>query len=406
MKKTAIRVVFTLCMLTLFAATTTAFAQESTDGEVVTTRAAAPDPAKVTLVEIASDFDHPLLVANAGDGSNRLFVMEQDGRIWIIMEGVRLTQPFADLSALVSQDINFGYSERGLLGLAFHPNYEENGLLFVNYTDQGGTTQLARYRVSEDDPNQVDLSSGEILMSVPQPYRNHNGGHLEFGPDGYLYMSLGDGGSADDPLRAGQDLTNILGKIIRIDIDRVTDDKLYSIPEDNPFVDDPNAVPEIWAYGLRNVWRFSFDSATGDAYIADVGQNIWEEVNFLPADAPAGANFGWNIYEASAPFTGDPAPENMIYPIAEYSHSRGDCSVTGGYIYRGEAVPELTAAYIYGDYCSGNMWATYRDEAGEWQTIPFLQPGFQLSSFGVDEADELYVVDYSDGRVLQFATAE
>lgn len=390
-----------VCLMFTFTLT---LAQEST-GEIVTTRAAAPDPSKVTLVEIASGFDHPLLVTNAGDGSNRLFVLEQAGKIWIIMEGVRLTQPFADFSGLASQDINFGYSERGLLGLAFHPNYEENGLVFVNYTDQNGTTQLARYRIS-GDPNLLDMSSGEILLTVPQPYRNHNGGHLEFGPDGYLYMSLGDGGSAGDPLLAGQDLTNILGKIIRIDIDSVTDDKLYSIPEDNPFIDDPNAVPEIWAYGLRNVWRFSFDSATGDAYIADVGQNIWEEVNFLPADAPAGANFGWNIFEASVPYAGNTAPDGMIYPIAEYSHSRGDCSITGGYIYRGEAVPELTAAYVYGDYCTGNMWAAYRDAAGEWQSNAFLQPRFQLSSFGVDEANELYVVDYGDGRVLQFAAAE
>jgi glucose/arabinose dehydrogenase len=397
------RPVFRLFFVALvIALTLPAFAQES---EIITTRDAAPDPAAITLTQVADGFANPLFLTNAGDGSGRLFVLEQAGRIWIIQGGARLEAPFADFSGIVSQDILYGYSERGLLGLAFHPNYAENGLVFVNYTDRDGTTQLARYRASTDDPNALDMSSGEILLTIPQPYRNHNGGHLEFGPDGYLYMSVGDGGAAGDPLLAGQDLSNILGKIIRLDVDRVDGDRLYSIPADNPFVNTPNAVPEIWAYGVRNVWRFSFDRATGDAYIADVGQNVWEEVNFLPADAAPGANFGWNVYEASAPYTGAPAPADMVYPIAEYPHRDGDCSITGGYVYRGQAVGELAGVYLFGDYCTGRTWATYRDSSGAWQTNVFANLGFSISSFGQDEAGELYIVDYGDGRVFRIDPA-
>lgn len=375
------------------------------DNITVITRASAPDPASVRLVEVSSGYRNPLYVTHAGDGSDRLFVMEQAGRIWVYQNGARLNAPFADFADIVSQDILYGYSERGLLGLAFHPNFAENGVLFINYTDAGGTTRLARYRVQADNPNAVDRQSAEILLSIEQPFRNHNGGHIAFGPDGYLYMSVGDGGAANDPLRAGQDLTTILGTLIRIDVDNTSDDKPYAIPDDNPFLNTPGAVPEIWAYGLRNVWRFSFDRATGDAYIADVGQNAWEEVNFQPA-GQGGANYGWNIFEGNNPFAGSAVTEDMVFPIAEYRHRDGDCSVTGGYVYRGQAVPELVGVYLFGDYCTGRIWATYRDEGENWQTNVFMNARMSISSFGEDEAGELYVVDYSGGRVLRFEAAQ
>lgn len=380
-------------------------AQTTPSGEVVapiTLRATAPDPAGVQVVEIAQGFSFPLYVTHAGDGSGRIFVLEQPGKIWIIQDGVRLSEPFLDLAPIVSQDVLSRYSERGLLGIAFHPNYAENGEFFVNYTDRQGTTQIARYRVS-DDPNRADPNSGEILLSIPQPFPNHNGGHMDFGPDGYLYISVGDGGAAGDPLQAGQDRTTLLGTLIRIDVDN-TDGAPYGIPEDNPFVGHDRFLPEIWAWGLRNVWRFSFDRETGDVYIADVGQNVWEEVNFQPADSPGGENYGWNIFEASHPYSMGTPPADMVYPIAEYRHTDGNCSVTGGYVYRGELLPDLVGAYFFGDFCTGQIWATYRDLNGEWQTNTFINIRRQISSFGEDEQGELYVVDYR-GAILQFVPA-
>lgn len=377
-------------------------AQDSAE-EPVITRSSPPDAAQFTLTEVVSGFNNPLFVTHAGDGSDRLFVVEQSGRIWVVQDGTILDAPFIDLSGIVSQDVLQRYSERGLLGLAFHPDYAENGLFYINYTDiNTGATHLVRYAVSEDDPNRADPTSAQILFRLDQPYPNHNGGHLEFGPDGYLYMSIGDGGAANDPLQAGQDLSNILGTIVRID---VNSEEGYAIPEDNPFVDVDNAVPEIWSWGLRNVWRFSFDQATGDMYMADVGQNMWEEVNFQPADSTGGENYGWNAYEASNPFATQSVPEGMVFPIAEYAHRNGDCSVTGGYVYRGEAVPTLEAVYLFGDYCTGRIWGSYRDDAGEWQTLDLMSAGFQLSSFGEDEAGELYAIDYG-GSILRFDPVE
>lgn len=384
-------------------------AQDEDSADVVITRAAAPDPAKVRIEEISSGYQYPLYVIHAGDGSGRLFVMEQTGRIWIIQDGQRLETPFADFSDIVNQSVLGGFSERGLLGLAFHPDFAENGTFFINYTDRtGGLSITSRYRVSADDPNLADMDSGEILLTIEDQFPNHNGGHLAFGPDGYLYFSMGDGGGGGDPLKAGQDLGTLLGKLIRIDVDNTEGDKPYAIPADNPFVDNPDALPEIWAYGLRNAWRFSFDRATGDAYIADVGQNVWEEINFQPA-GEGGANYGWSVYEGSQPYTGGASLEGTVFPIAEYAHREGDCSVTGGYVYRGEAVPELAGVYLFGDYCTGRLWATYRDEDGNWQTNIFKQgsdPVGSVSSFGEDEAGELYIVDYYTGRILRFVQAE
>lgn len=364
----------------------------------------APSPDEVQLVEFATGFENPLFVTGAGDDSGRLFVVEQAGKIWIIQDGERLEVPFLDLSNIVSQDILSGYSERGLLGLAFHPEFADNGVFFVNYTSaNGGTTYLARYQVSETDPNLADPASAKLLFILEQPFANHNGGHLEFDADGYLYMSLGDGGAANDPLGAGQDLTNILGTIIRIDVD--SEATPYGIPDDNPFVDRPEVVPEIWAWGLRNPWRFSFDRATDDLYIGDVGQGLWEEINFESAESEGGVNYGWNAFEASNPFMSAQPPVDMAYPVAEYNHANGNCSVTGGYVYRGEEVPALQGVYLFGDFCSGQMWYLLSDENGEWSSDLFLNTGAQISSFGEDDAGELYLVDYR-GRILKFVSVE
>ncbi len=367
----------------------------------VTTRSAPPDPSQVQLVEIASGFDRPLGLATPPDGSGRLFVVQQSGRIRIIENGGYKDPPFLDLTDAISPEVFSGsYTERGLLGLAFHPDFAENGLFFVNYTDRSGHTQIVRYSISADNPDVADPASAETILSVAQPYRNHNGGHLAFGPDAYLYIGLGDGGSAGDPQGNGQNPGALLGKMLRIDVDG---DAPYSIPGDNPFVNDPNYAPEIWALGLRNPWRYSFDRATGDLYIADVGQGDWEEVNFQPGDSPGGENYGWNIYEGTHPFEGSGDPASFVTPIAEYSHALG-ISITGGYVYRGAAIPDLEGVYLYGDWGSGRIWAAYRDEGDTWQASEFMETGRFVSSFGEDEQGELYLVDYS-GAILRFEPA-
>ncbi len=368
--------------------------------EPVTTRSAPPDPLGVVFTVVADGFDRPLYLTHAGDGSGRLFVVEQSGRIWIMQDGERLAEPFADLSSVVTP-IN-GYSEQGLLGLAFHPDYAENGRFFVGYTDREGTSTIAELTASASNPNAADLSTRRVLLQVAQPFANHNGGMVAFGSDGYLYASLGDGGSGGDPLANGQNPWTLLGAILRLDVDG---DAPYGIPEDNPFALSGLGAPEIWAYGVRNVWRFGFDRATGDLYLADVGQNLWEEVNFQPAESAGGENYGWNRYEGTHPYSGGDAPANMVLPVAEYAHSEGGCSISGGYVYRGDNLPDLVGAYFYGDWCTGNIWAAYRDESGSWQSGFFSQlAGKMISSFGEDEAGELYIVDYN-GSIWRFDPA-
>lgn len=365
----------------------------------VLTRTSAPNPAAVSFQSILGGLDRPLYVTHSGDDSGRLFVLTQSGEITVI-DG-ETSSTFLDVSGLLTAGVFTGaYTERGLLGIAFHPDFAENGAFFINYTDVAGASIVARYTVSADDPNRADANSAEIILRQDQPFPNHNGGHMAFGPDGYLYISLGDGGAANDPLGAGQKLDLLLGKILRIDVNT---DEGYLIPEDNPFVAIDTARNEIWSWGLRNVWRFSFDRATGDMYLGDVGQNQWEEINFEPADSPGGVNYGWNAYEATHVFSGQAPATDVVMPVAEYNHSQG-CSVTGGYVYRGSAIPELEAAYLYGDYCSGRIWAMYRDEGMNWQSSLFLETGRQISSFGEDEAGELYIVDYS-GSVLKMVPA-
>ncbi len=359
----------------------------------VTARSAAPDGSKYQLVEIASGISNTILAVGAGDGSGRLFIVSQDGKIFIYQNGAVLPTPFLDVSALVTRDA----SERGLLGLAFHPKYAQNGLFFIDYTDVNGDTAVARYKVSASDPNVADPSSAQIILSVPQPYANHNGGNVIFGPDDYLYIGLGDGGSEGDPLGNGQNPQTMLSKILRIDVDNGTP---YGIPADNPYVNNPSLVKEAWAWGLRNPWRFNFDRATGDLYIGDVGQNQWEEIDFQPADSKGGENYGWNIMEATHKYSGAPAPADLVAPIFEYPHSQG-CAVTGGYVYRGSALPDLQGVYFFSDYCFGTIWASYRDDSGKWNTNVFLDTHLTVTSFGQDDDGELYVTTGGGGTVLK-----
>ena len=378
-------------MLVLALCLGSSLAQEAEETqEALISRDATPKAADIAFSEFASGFNRPLYLTHAGDGSERIFVLEQTGRVWIITDGLRSQQPFLDLSDSITATANRTYSEQGLLGLAFHPDYAENGRFFVNYTDRSGGTVVARFQVSLDDPDLADAASGQIIFQLAQPFANHNGGHIDFGPDGYLFITLGDGGSANDPLGAGQNRRLLLGSIIRIDVDGALP---YAIPPDNPFVGEDSALDEIWAYGLRNVWRFSFDRATGDMYLADVGQNLLEEVNFQPADSSGGENYGWNVWEGTNPFAGGHAVGH-VPPVFEYRHTLG-CSVTGGYVYRGSAMPQLEAVYIFGDYCTGRIWAMYRDGDLNWHTNELANTGWPISSFGEDEAGEIYLVDYS-----------
>lgn len=395
---------FPLVMLALLPFTVAAQDDVDEDAEVVTHHDGPPDAGAFELVQVATGFSAPLLATHAGDGSGRVFVVEQAGRIWILQDDERLDTPFINLSNLVSQDITRGYSERGLLGLEFHPEYADNGLFYVNYTDQNGTTRVVEYSVSADDANIADPNSAREIFSIGQPYPNHNGGHMEFSPvDGYLYISVGDGGSANDPLRVGQNPADLLGTIIRIDVDDHDVSRPYGIPADNPYTENPALAPEIWSWGLRNVWRFSFDRATGDLYHADVGQSGWEEVNFQPADSPGGENYGWPAYEGTHAHIGEAASE-VVMPVVEYNHSVG-CSITGGYVYRGEAVSELDGYYLFSDWCSGRIWAAYRDTEENWRFDEILNMPFQVSSFGHDEAGEIYVIAYNDGAVYRFEPA-
>ncbi len=370
------------------------------DADVVITRGNQPDRSAIKLSTVMGGFHRPIYATHAGDESGRLFVLEQSGKIWILRDGARMAVPFLDVSSLITQvALTQRYTEQGLLGIAFHPDFVSNGRFFINYTDRRGGTVVARYQVMPNQPDLADPSSGQIIFQLPQPYANHNGGHIDFGHDGYLYVALGDGGSANDPLGAGQNRQLLLGTILRLDVDGALP---YAIPADNPFRGDAAALDEIWAYGLRNVWRFSFDRVTGDMYLADVGQNQWEEVNFQPADSPGGENYGWNVYEANTIFAGGSAP-NHVGPFYAYNHSLG-CSVTGGYVYRGPALAELQAVYLFGDYCTGRIWASWRDNSMTWRTLELMKTNLAISSFGEDEAGEVYVVDYA-GTLYRFEPA-
>jgi glucose/arabinose dehydrogenase len=373
----------------------------------------------ISLVQVITGLNQPLHITHAGDGSGRLFIVEQTGRIKVydnfIYQGV-----FLDLSTKVTST-----GEQGLLSIAFPPGYSTSGRFYVNYTNLAGDTVIARYKISTD-PNKAEAASEEILLSIDQPYANHNGGQLAFGPDGYLYIGMGDGGSGGDPENRAQNPADLLGKVLRIDTEftgtpappptgsrilflpalyKSGTSNLYRVPPDNPFINSPGYRPEIWASGLRNPWRFSFDRNTGDLYIADVGQNNWEEVNFQSNASPGGENYGWRILEGNHcynPSSGCVPPPEYVAPVVEYAHGTNDdngCSITGGYIYRGIKYPSMQGIYFYGDFCSGKIWGAAR--SGSWSSMQLTTAPFMISTFGEDEAGELYIAGYNNGKIYR-----
>lgn len=351
----------------------------------------APLPASVSLTRVAGGFSQPVAITHAGDGSGRLFVVEQGGTVRIVRNGVVEPAPFLNISSLVTPT----GGEQGLLGLAFPPGFSARGTFYVNYTNRTavGNTVIARFGLG-GNADVADLASRRELLTIVQPFVNHNGGQLAFGPDNLLYIGTGDGGSGGDPLGNGQSLTTLLGKLLRIDV--LGPAVPYAIPAGNPFAN------EIWAYGLRNPWRFSFDRLNGDLYLADVGEGLVEEVNFQPAGSGAGANYGWNVLEGSRCFS-DPACSSvaLTLPVAEYLHGSGDCSVTGGYVYRG-SITALAGVYLYGDFCSGRIWGLRRS-GSTFENRLLSDTPFLISTFGEDEAGELYLADYASGDIYRIS---
>ena len=357
------------------------------------------------LTAVAEGLDRPLFVT-APPGDPRLFIVEQGGRILVRKDGAVLETPFLDLSAVIGSS----GGERGLLGLAFHPNYPNNGILYVCYTNPEGSSVLALYCAYADDPDRGNPETAEILLTVAQPYGNHNGGMIAFGPDDYLYIAMGDGGSANDPDENGQALDTLLGKLLRIDVDG---ERPYAIPPTNPFAGEADVREEIWAYGLRNPWRFSFDRDTGDLWIADVGQNALEEINFRASNSGGGENYGWRIREGDIcrPGENDCDLPGAIDPIHVYANV-GSQSITGGYVYRGSAVPELTGTYFFADYITGSVYALEQENGTMVEVTDETESlntnGITLSnisSFGEDSNGELYIVDYGNGTVYQMTGA-
>lgn len=358
--------------------------------------AVPPAPvASIQLVPVVTEgLTRPLYLTHAFD--ERLFVVEQDGTIQIVENGRVISPPFLDISDRVGAQGN----EQGLLSVAFHPDYQNNGRFFVNYTNTGGDTIIAQYQVQAGNPNQADAAGEVILLTVEQPFGNHNGGLLKFGPDGYLYAGLGDGGSAGDPQNNGQNPATLLGSLLRLDVDNGGENG-YTSPPDNPFVNgSERGRDEVWAYGLRNPWRFSFDRLTGDLYIADVGQTTWEEVNFTPAGSSGGENYGWNVMEGDHCYRAQSCEtDGLVLPIFEYDHGQG-CSITGGYVYRGQQFPSLNGNYFVGDFCSGMLWSLFPQAGDAWLATEVNDSDLLVTSFGEDVAGELYVVD-RNGRIFQ-----
>lgn len=362
---------------------------------LVTTFCAAQDPA-LELESFVTGFTRPIDIQNAGD--DRLFIVEQDGVIKIIDGGVTNATPFLSIA------VNSGGNEQGLLGLAFHPDYDSNGFFFVNYTQANGSTQISRFEVSSD-PDIADAGSEFPILNVVQPFANHNGGCLQFGADGFLYIGLGDGGSANDPQNIAQNPTRLLGKMLRIDINDTNGSINYVIPDDNPFVADSSVRDEIWAIGVRNPWKFSFDAVTNDLWIADVGQNEIEEVNMVSAGV-GGQNYGWRCYEGDEDFntSGCADASTYTFPLASYTHTTDGefkCSVTGGYVYRGSSFPAMVGFYIFADFCSNEL--AFVDDSSNIQFAGPFSGG--LSSFGEDINNELYVAALNTGIIYQVVDA-
>lgn len=351
-----------------------------------------PNPDNYSWVPVARFLFEPIDMAHSNDGTGKLYIAEKRGLIWQLEGDFLWPDPYLDIQTLTNPE---GY-ETGLLGIAFHPNYINNGYLYVYYTNLNGNTIIARFEAAFD-ADQIDPATRTIIYTTQQPYHNHNGGKIVFGPDGYLYIALGDGGSQGDPLGNGQNTNTPLGAILRIDVDNGAP---YAIPPDNPFVNG-GGLPEVWAYGLRNPWKFSFDQETGDLYIGDVGQNSFEEINFLPGGITGGSNFGWNYFEGTHTYAGSPPTDaTFVMPVAEYGREGGNCTVVGGYVYRGDEMPEWNGVYFYGDYCSGTIWGLTQNTTGEWQSQILYQGLTWLSSFGQDQDGNLYLLSF-DGSVYR-----
>ena len=368
--------------------------------------------AEAPKVEIVQAFPElriarPIVVTHANDGSNRLFVASQIGKIYCFENKADVTEPNLYLDIEESVRYIDKENEEGLLGFAIHPNYKKNGQFFLFYTttDEPHVSVISRFNVSSTDPSKADPDSEVELMRIPQPFWNHNGGTLAFGHDGYLYIALGDGGKANDPFKNGQNLATLNGSVLRIDVDKKSKDHNYAIPADNPFVGLKEARPEIYAYGFRNVWRLSFDRKTGALYAADVGQNIWEEINIVVK----GGNYGWNLREAKHKFgdNGSEASDKLIDPIFEYHHDVGK-SITGGHVYRGSAVPSLKGMYMYADYVSGKVWALEHTPSGKiLGNHEIKSMNLPIITFGEDEQGEVYLTTQLGGGIIyKFATAK
>ena len=360
--------------------------------------------AQVSTVPFVSGLDRPVYMVPAPGSPEQMFVIEQEGAIRVIDNGVLLPTPFLDIDPIVVGGTNGG-NEQGMLGLAFNPDYETSGRFFVYYIGAGSDTYVVEYTRSVGDPNIADAGSARIILTIDQPFSNHNGGWMDFGPDGFLYIATGDGGAANDPGNRASNLQLLLGKMLRID---VSDDQVtYTVPPSNPFV-GVSGLDEIWSYGLRNPWRSSFDVMTGDLWIADVGQGSREEVNFQPASSTGGEHYGWRCREG---FIENPAfngctptpPTGFTEPVHDYSLAGAPCAVTGGYFYRGCEVPEFEGKYIFGDYCAGDVWTL--DPSNGYAVALVADQGFGLSSFGQDAAGELYVMDLFGGTIEKFVSA-
>jgi glucose/arabinose dehydrogenase len=342
----------------------------------------------------ATDISFPTSIVSTPDiNDNRLYVTEKSGQIKVLDESNQLkAQTFLDIRDKVMDS-----GESGLLGLTFDLNYVKNGYFYVNYINKNQQSIIARYEISSK--NTADPNSEKILIRINQPYSNHNGGDLAFGPDGYLYIAIGDGGSAGDPGNSAQDKTTLLGKILRIDINK---GDLYSIPDTNPFINQGNNKPEIWAYGLRNPWRISFDRQTGDLYIADVGQGDIEEINLQKAGSNGGTNYGWRCYEGAKTYNnqGCLSENNYTSPIFEYNHGESRCSITGGYVYRGIEYPTLNGKYFYGDFCGGQLYYA-ENKDGEWQQVLVAKTSYAITTFGQDSNGELYLADFNTGNIYK-----
>jgi glucose/arabinose dehydrogenase len=358
---------------------------------------AGGDPPAITLEPVAEGLDGPLDVAWRADDPDTLFIVEQVGRIRIVRDGDLTDRPFLDIAGIV----NAG-GEQGLLGLAFHPSGD--GRFYVYHTALDGSQVVAAYRVDPSDPDRADPDSRTELLVMDDPFGNHNGGGLAFGPDGFLHIATGDGGGGGDPLDSGRDLGSLLAKVLRIDVDGApAGDARYAIPDDNPFVGEAGVRPEVWLSGLRNPWRIRFDRATGDLWIGDVGQGSIEEIDVARAGV-GGLDFGWSVMEGSTCFRAEDCdPEGLTLPVAEYGHDVG-CSVTGGTVYRGADQPALSGFYLFSDYCSGTFWAIDAADDGPQEPTVVAESGRSISAIGEDAAGELYATDLG-GELLRIVVA-